>query len=190
MMFWVETIGVVAGLVCVFFQIRNQIWTWPFNILSTLAYLILFYHVKLYADSILQLFFMTTSIWGWRMWYLSSGKTHHKKGKVEWLSARERTLYGFLTMVAMAVVGFLFSHYTDASLPFWDSAIAGLSITAQILLMRRRVDTWVVWILANTLSVGVYLYKGIYLTALLYYVFLIQSGLGLRSWVGTRSLDK
>ncbi len=179
-MSWAEIVGTVFGLWSVMLTVRARVACWPTGIVSVVAYGILFLQIRLYADALLQVFFTATSFWGWWLWV--RGGENHGELPVSRLLPRERWRIGLVTVVAIAVAAWMFRSYTDAHLPFWDSTIAGGSVAAQLLLMKKKIESWWLWIAVDVLSVGVYVYKAVYLTAILYAVFLFLAVKGLRAW--------
>lgn len=175
-----EVVGTVFGFACVFLSIRAHVLLWPTCILSSLAYGILFFKVKLYADALLQLFFIVTCVIGW--WYWVRGGKNKSEPPISSLSPIGRLQIAGLSVFAIVAVGWLFRSYTDAHIPFWDATTSGLSVTAQLLLTRKKIENWILWGVVDSLSVGIYLYKELYLTAVLYAVFLWLAWKGLREW--------
>jgi nicotinamide mononucleotide transporter len=98
------------------------------------------------------------------------------------LSGAQRGLLALVTTACVALVGWLFSRYTDAHLPFWDAAAAGVSVTAQAVMLRKKIECWPLWLAVDVVYVGIYLYKQVYLTAGLYALFLVLAALGWREW--------
>ena len=175
-----EVVGVVGGLASVYLTVRRSIWCWPTGIVSVLAFLVLFYEIKLYADMCLQVFFLATSVQGW-YWWLHGG-TKGTALPITRLTRRQVVLLAGGLVAAVAAVGYAFASYTDAHLPFWDAAASGTSVLAQVLLMRKKLESWYLWIAVDVLSVGIYVYKEVYLTAGLYLVFLGLACTGLIAW--------
>ncbi len=175
-----ELVGVVFGLISVALTVRASIWCWPTGIVSVAAFAVLFYDIKLYADMLLQIFFLITSVQGWYYW--SRGGAQASTLPITTLSNRQRAGTAIGLVIAVLVVGWMFSSYTDAHLPFWDAAASGGSVVAQLLLLRKKLENWVIWIAVDVLSIGIYLYKEVYLTAGLYVVFLLLAIGGLISW--------
>lgn len=180
-----EVAGMVTGLLCVWLTVRAHVACWPVGILSSAAYAWFFYgHLKLYADALLQLFFIASSLLGWWQW-LHGGQARTEL-PVTRLDTRGRLLSGLATALASVSVGWMFARFTDASLPWLDAATSGMSVTAQLLLVRKKVESWVLWIAVDVLSVGMYVAKQAHLTAVLYLLFLALAVRGLLEW--TRSL--
>lgn len=175
-----EAIGVLFGLISVYLTVRERIWCWPTGMVSVLAFAVLFYDIKLYADMLLQIFFLVTSAQGWYDWrYGGAARTELP---ITRLTRPQIGALGLGLMLAVVGVGWLFASYTDAHLPFWDAAASGTSVLAQLLLMRKKLESWYLWIAVDLLSIGIYGYKQVYLTAGLYVVFLALSVGGLLAW--------
>ena len=175
-----EIVGVVFGLLSVALTVRRSIWCWPTGIVSVLAFAVLFWEIKLYADMCLQLFFLVTSVQGWYYWL--HGGVGRTELPITRLSRRQIALLGGALVVCVAVIGYAFDTYTDAHIPFWDATASGMSVLAQVLLMRKKLENWYLWIAVDVLSIGIYVYKEVYLTAGLYVVFLVLATLGLIAW--------
>jgi len=176
----VEVVGTLTSFVSVVLTLRARIESWPVGIVSCVAFLLLFYDIKLYADAGLQVFFILTGFWGWWVW-LRGGKDQGPV-RIGFLGPRQRMAVVAVGLSSIFVCGRLFSEYTDAHLPYWDSAIAGLSVTAQLLLAGKKLENWFFWIAVDVLSIGVYFHKKIYLTSLLYVFFLVLATRGYFEW--------
>ena len=98
------------------------------------------------------------------------------------LSRSQMIALGFGLVICAAAIGYVFDTYTDAHIPFWDAAASSMSVLAQVLLMRKKFENWHLWIAVDVLSIGIYIYKEIYLTAGLYVVFLALAIGGLLAW--------
>jgi len=175
-----EVIGAVFGLLSVYLTMRERIWCWPTGIISVIAYAVLFYEIKLYADMLLQIFFLVTSFQGWYMWL--HGGANRGELPITQLSRVQIAMLGFSLVACTIVIGFVFDTYTDAHIPFWDAAASSMSVVAQVLLMRKKFENWYLWIAVDVLSIGIYVYKEVYLTAGLYAVFLALAIGGLLAW--------
>ncbi|HXF99865.1 MAG TPA: nicotinamide riboside transporter PnuC [Bacteroidota bacterium] len=175
-----ELIGVAFGLLTVYFSVKQNILTWPTGIVSVSAFGILFYQIKLYADMCLQVFFLWSCIQGWYFWL--HGGEQRSALKVSRLTSPQRVAIGLAVFASVLFIGYFFDRYTDASLPFLDSTASGMSVVAQLLMMRKKLEHWYLWIAVDILSIGIYVYKEVLLTAGLYLVFLLLSVRGLVEW--------
>ncbi len=176
-----EILGTITGLASVWLTVRRNIWCWPIGLISVVAYAILFYQVKLYADAGLQVFFFVTSIQGWYWWL--KGSNSGGELPVTRLTAQQQLILALVTIVCVAIVGWAFMSYTDAHLPFWDAAAAGVSVTAQAIMLRKKIECWPLWLGVDVLYVGIYIYKKLYLTAGLYAIFLVLAAIGWQEWI-------
>ena len=159
---------------------RNSVHTWWTGILGCVLFGIVFFLSRLYADTLLQVFFIGTSAVGWWQWLAggSNGKplpvTHE---------AWSRITLAILVAVVVAVgYGYILSRFTDAFAPFVDSLILTLSVTAQLLLMYRKYESWWFWLIVNTLSVALFSARGLWITAGLYTAFWINAMVALIRW--------
>lgn len=175
-----EIIGALTGLLCVYLTMRASVWCWPVGIVSSLAYTKLFLEIHLYADALLQVFFIASSVLGWWAW--RGGSQTQSTLRVTLLRARDRVWMTLVTALAIGLTGWLFASYSDAHVPYWDALASGLSVTAQLLLTRKKLENWVLWIVVDVLSIGIYIYKEVYLTAGLYVLFLAIATRGLLEW--------
>jgi nicotinamide mononucleotide transporter len=175
-----EIIGVAFGLLSVWLTVRRSILCWPTGIVSVAAFAFLFYEIKLYADLGLQIFFLATSFTGWYYWL--HGGRERTELPISTLTRSQIGLLGVGLAASVLLVGYLFSAYTDAHIPFWDAAASGTSVLAQVLLMRKKLESWYLWIAVDVLSIGIYIYKGVMLTAGLYVLFLALAIGGLFEW--------
>ena len=176
----IEITAVVLGLFNIVLLIRRSIWNYPFGIAMVTLYFFIFYGAKLYSDAGLQVFFFFVQFYGWYYWL----QRRDEEGLVivTRLSAGPALAYGAAGIAAIAVIGTMMGRYTDASYPYWDASIAALSVIAQILLARRRLENWLVWVLVDALAIGLYWAKGLYPTAALYAIFLVMAAAGYLAW--------
>lgn len=170
---------------CVWLAARGQVLTWPVGIAGSLLFGWLFFESRLYADATLQLFFIATSVRGWQQWHRHGGPADlsrlHEQGEGH-LSAQRMAGLLLAGVVVTVAYGALLKHWTNAYAPYWDSAVLGSSVVAQLLLMRGHPATWPAWLVVNTLSVPLYLQRDLNLTAALYTAFWINAWYGWWRW--------
>ncbi len=159
---------------------RNSVHTWWIGIVGCALFGVVFYLSRLYADALLQLFFIGTSAIGWWQWL--AGGTGGKPLAITHV-AWSRILLAMVAATAVALgYGFILRRFTDAFAPFVDSLILALSVTAQLLLMSRKYESWWFWLGVNTLSVALFSVRGLWITAGLYTVFWINAVVALIRW--------
>lgn len=176
----IEIIAVFAAFFSVYFSISQNMLTWPAGLLSAVTYCILFYLLHLYGDAFLQIIFFLITVYGWLAW--KKNKADNYKIVISTLGSPYFPVWIGISMVSIMGFSFILRHYTNDPLPFLDATITICSIIGQILLCYRKVENWYFWILTNIVSIHVYLLKGIYLTALLYVLFLVLACRGLYRW--------
>lgn len=158
---------------------RNSLHTWWTGIIGCALFAVLFWSAQLYADVVLQVFFVATSAYGWWHW------THGPAGSerpVRSTNAVTLVAAGAVASVVATGYGWLLHRFTDAYAPFADSAILAFSVLAQILLMQRRVATWPFWLIVNTIAVPVYASRDLNLTAVLYCAYWFNAWFGWWRW--------
>lgn len=158
---------------------RNSVHTWWTGIIGCGLFALLFWQVNLYADLLLQLFFILTSALGWWQWQRGD-----KGQALSISSASGPLLFAAVLLGAMTALayGALLHRFTDAYAPFIDSAVLVFSVIAQLLLMQRRRQTWVFWLLVNSLAVPLFISRGLYLTAFLYALYWINALVSFYRW--------
>ncbi|MCC7459779.1 MAG: nicotinamide mononucleotide transporter [Proteobacteria bacterium] len=177
---WVEWVGTIFGLLTVWYSVKSNVLTWPTGMVSVAAYAVLFFQIKLYADAMLQVFFFIMCAIGWWNWSLK--RNGQKELPITFLKNNDRYKILGLMVFCILLSGLVFSKFTDAHIPFWDSTATGMSIAAQLLLIRKKFETWILWIIVDMLSIGIYFHKEVYLTMFLYVVFLCMATQGYFEW--------
>jgi nicotinamide mononucleotide transporter len=176
----IEIIAVVFSLLCLALSVRRNVLNWPAGIVGVCAYAILFYREKLYADLVLQGFFFVQGIYGWTMWKKS--KQQDADILISTLPIHERLMHVLAIVVITGSWAFALMKFTDASLPFVDAFAAATSFTANWLMARRKIESWILWITADVVYIGLFGYKELYLSSGIYIVFLIMAVAGLLEW--------
>jgi nicotinamide mononucleotide transporter len=177
-----ELISFVLALCNVALNIRQSHWAWLFAIVSSATYGMVFFNSKLYGDMGLQLVFIVVSAWGWYQWLRGAG--NGARLPVTRLDRRSWALAGAGWLLGFAALAWFLQTYTDTDVPRADGFLTAGSLVGQLLLSRKKLENWHVWIVVDVLYVGLYLYKNLVLTAILYAVFVAMAALGLRAWKG------
>lgn len=179
-MIWIEAIATVAGLLCVWLLVRQNIWTWAAGLVQVTLYVYIFYHAKLYSDLILHVIYIILQFVGWYQWRY--GGRAHSELSVSRLSRRGNAAALVLTIGGAAAWGWFMATKTDASIPYGDAFTMVTSLVAQGLQTRKKLETWLYWIAVDIVAIGVFYLKDLYLTTGLYFVFLILSAIGFVEW--------
>ena len=179
-----EWVAAGLGLINIALLIFRSQWNFAFAILSVSLYVFIFYESRLYAESGLQVFFILANVWGWTLWRkAASTGISDARVPVRWLDWSSRAVWLVVTAAISLNLGWLMHRYTNAAMPFADSAIAGASVAAQMLLGYRRIENWVIWIAVDIAAVLLYIDRGLYPTAGLYGGMLVMSLFGLKEWI-------
>ncbi|MPQ45976.1 nicotinamide riboside transporter PnuC [Marinifilum sp. N1E240] len=177
----IEIIGTIAGLIFLYLEIKQNKWLWPVGLLTSVMYIYVFFVAKLYADMSLQFYYVFISIYGWIIW--SHGSNQSKKElPVTHLS---RKLFLILFGVSMAIyvfISYVLVNFTDGSVPYWDAFTTALSIVATWMLARKILEQWLVWVVVNSVSLGLYIYKGLYPTSILFFFYTVLAVIGYLQW--------
>ena len=185
---YIEFISTFFGIVSIWLAAKQSIWSWSTGLISIISSLIIFYQVQLYSDMFLQVFFFITNIYGWIVWR----KQFHEKKPVGTLSPKTRIILILFIIVSTFIFGMLMKNIHlllpalfihPASFPFIDTFIAMASIVATILLTRRKIDNWILWLFVDVICVFIYALKNIKFISLEYGVFCLLACVALSSWI-------
>jgi len=194
-MSYIEFIGTIAGLICVWLAAKSNILTWPIGLINIVCFFIIFYQINLYSDTILQVYFFFMSIYGWIYWK----KNDPKSEMVSSLTQNSRWIYLIISIISILGLGFLMKNIHTllptafpeaAAFPFPDAFTTVLSIIATILMAQKKWESWVLWIIVDIVCVFLYYLKGIKFISLEYFIFLGIASYGLYSWLKLYNNEK
>lgn len=177
-----QIVGVALGLFYLYLEYRANIWLWVVGIIMPMVHAVLYYRSGLYADFSMEIFYIIVGIYGLYVWWRKPSGT--QKGGLQISYATRRVwcialaMYGF----SHALIYLLLVNFTDSTVPFWDSLSTSLSIVAYWMLSRKYVEQWLVWLVVDIITVGLYLYKDIPLTAGLYALYTALAIVGYMRW--------
>lgn len=215
---WIEAIGTIAGLLCIWLASLEKIINYFFGLINVTLFAVIFFQIQLYASLLLQLFFFVANIYGWYAW---SRQTNNNEAllKIRWLPLPKAMgwlaacvvaiglmtvyidpVFSFLTRVAVTVMQTLGLNVTQPELqpdafPFWDSCMMVLSIVAMILMTRKYVENWLLWVIINVISVVIFALQGVLAMSLEYLILTFIALNGSRMWIksarehGSRALN-
>ncbi|MEZ5894297.1 MAG: nicotinamide riboside transporter PnuC [Parvularculaceae bacterium] len=176
----IEIAAFLLGIANIALLVRRSVWNYPFGIATVILWAIVFFDARLYSDALLQIFFVVVQAYGWAHWL--TRRDRQGLVIVERLAARSAILYGLVAIAITAGLGGFMASYTDAVFPFWDASVAALSVVAQIMLARRRLENWLVWIAVDIDAVALYWTRELYPAAALYMLFLVICIIGYFGW--------
>jgi nicotinamide mononucleotide transporter len=178
---WLEIVAFVLAVWMVVCNMRVNPLAWPLAIVSSLLYLLLFANSRLYGEAGLQVMFAVVALWGWWQW-LRGTQDDGRKLTVRWLTVRARWSLVAATLVTWPLLGLFLARFTDTDVPYWDAFPTAGSLAGQWLLGRKYVENWPTWVIVNVVSVGLFAWKGLWLTVLLYALFIVMALAGWRTW--------
>jgi nicotinamide mononucleotide transporter len=176
---WLEIAGVVTTVVGIWLTTRRTLWCWPVVLAADAIYLVVFYRSQLLSDSLLQLFFIAFTLYGWWHWW----RGVREEGEVRIALLALPSL--FIALAAGVAGSFLLGELAKrlhAALPFLDATLTSFSLVGSWWQARKHIANWWLWIVVDLIYIGEYLYKGLWATAVLYALLVALAVLGLRDW--------
>lgn len=175
-----EVLAVIAGIISVYLSTREHIWSWPTALVNVALYFVVFFEAKLYADMGLQAVYFALSLYGWYEWlYGGENRTELRVSRTPRALGIRLAIIG---VACAAVLGTLLARFTDAALPYVDSATTSTSLVAQWMMTRKILENWAVWVAVDVVYIAMFIFKRLYLTAGLYAVFLVLAVMGYVQW--------
>ena len=185
---WIEIFGVITGILYVILEVKQNRLLWPLGIITSAIYIYVFFTGKFYADMGLQVYYVLISIYGWYFWSRGGAKYEQGEIPVVRINRQQLILLVLTFIVSWAGIWFVLDRYTDSTVPLGDSFTTALAIVATWMLTRKIIEQWFLWIIANVVSIGLYIYKGLYPTVILYVVYAGMAVYGYVEW--KRSMNK
>lgn len=174
-----EIAGVITTVLGIWLTTRRMMVCWPVVLAADVIYLIVFYRARLLSDSLLQLFFLAFTLYGWWHWW----RGFREEGEVRVASLPLRNmLIAVIAGAAGSVVLGVIARQLHAALPFLDATLTSYSLVASWWQARRHTANWWLWIVVDLAYIGEYLYKDLWATSFLYAILVGLAVLGLRDW--------
>ena len=175
-----EAVAVIFGIISVYLGTRQNIWSWPTALVNVALFFALFLESGLYSDTGLQVVYFVLSLYGWYEWlYGGAGRTAITVTRT---SRRTWTVLAGIGVVVWALLGTITSRLPGTALPYVDSATTTVSLLAQWMMTRKLIENWLIWIAVDVVYVGMFIYKGLYLTAFNYGIYLVLAVMGYIAW--------
>ncbi|NOS93208.1 MAG: nicotinamide mononucleotide transporter [Cyclobacteriaceae bacterium] len=193
-MSYLEFFGTIAGAVAVFLSAKANVWSWPLGIVNVVLFFFLFYQVQLYPDMFLQIFFFITNLLGWYRWL------HPQKDEEDVKKQLKITRLTLVWWIAFGLIGLLGTFFfgqlaqnlnsmfpvlfsQPSAFPYADSFVTIMSIVATYLMIQKKLECWLVWILVDAVACGLYFSKGILFVGIEYVVFCFIAAFGFWYWL-------
>lgn len=203
---WIEAVGTLAGLICIWLASLEKVINYAFGLLNVTLFAIIFFQIQLYASLLLQLFFFAANIYGWYAWS-RSGENRFPELQIRWLPLPKllgwgifciiaigllahyiNVFFGALTHFAVTILRGLGINATQPALtpdawPFWDATMTVLSVVAMVLMTRKYVENWLLWVVIDLISIGIFTLQEVYAMALEYLLLTFIALNGSRMWI-------
>ncbi len=207
-MSWIEAVGTVFGLLCIWYASQEKTINYVFGLINVSLFAIIFFQIQLYGILMLQLFFFCANIYGWYAWTRPSSEDGEML-EVRWLNKQKMAFTAAVSVAAIAIMTVFIDpiffalanisvdvlntfgadlarpELSPDAFPFWDSVMTVLSIVAQILMTRKYVENWMLWVVINMISVCIYAAQGVYALSIEYAILLFIAANGSRQWMKT-----
>jgi nicotinamide mononucleotide transporter len=180
---WIELSGALISLIYLYFSVKQIIWLWPFGLLSALFYIWIYYYSGFYADMSLQVYYVGISLYGWYKW--SGGRkttTGVKQLSISHIKKRNALILLAIFITLWFLIGQILIRFTDSEVPVMDALTTAGSIVATWMLARKILEHWLLWIVIDAISIGLYLYKELYATVILFIIYTLVAILGYFTW--------
>ncbi len=177
-----QVVGVVLGLLYLWLEYRADIRLWIVGLIMPIVHGVLYYRAGLYADCSMQVYYILAGLYGWLVWRNAPRAKKNIALRISHISWRTLPALVAAYGVIHIAIYFVLTRFTDSSVPFWDSLTTALCIVAYWMLSRKYVEQWLVWLVVDVVTVGLYLYKDIPLTAGLYALYSLLAILGYLRW--------
>ncbi|WP_369308359.1 nicotinamide riboside transporter PnuC [Providencia rettgeri] len=203
---YIEAVGTIAGLLCILLASLEKTINYLFGLINVSLFAVIFFQIQLYANLLLQIFFFVANIYGWYAWSRVTS-SQQAELKIRWLSLPKAsitlvfcvlavlyltfnidTVFGILATWAVEILNLFGANLAMPTIepdafPFWDSAMTILSVVAMILMTRKYVENWLLWVIINVISIVIFFIQGVYAMSLEYLILLGIALNGSRLWI-------
>ncbi len=180
---WLEIIGLISGLLCVWLLIRENILTFPIGLIYAVVTVVVVARANLFADVLLNLYYVIMNAYGWYFWiYGARERRTSEVLLVAWVPKKQWPMIVGVIVLGTVLMGLYFSTQTQASLPYPDSFTTVASFVAMWMSAKKYLESWILWLVIDVIQVGLYIVKGIEAYALLYLIYLFMAVYGWFQW--------
>jgi nicotinamide mononucleotide transporter len=180
---YIEIAGTVIGLVYLWLEYKASAYMWLAGIVMPAIYLYIYYNAGLYADFGINVYYLVIAVYGWLAWKnVFGGNDRGEELPVTYTPRRGWFKAVLMYVVTQTVITWLLLNHTDSTVPVADSFTTALSIVGMWMLARKYIEQWWVWCVVDVASSVLYVYKGLYFTAILYALYAIIAIFGYFKW--------
>lgn len=179
---YLEFFGTLVGLLYLYLEYKASIHLWIVGIIMPAIYLFVYYEAGLYADVGINIYYIIAAAYGWLSWKYGGKKQVGKVLQITRIPMRYCIPLTFVSAAVFLLIAGLLIQFTDSNVPWLDSFTTALSIVGMWMLARKYLEQWVVWIVVDVVSSGLFIYKELYFTAGLYTLYTIIAIFGYFKW--------
>lgn len=179
-----EIIGACIGLLYLYLEYRANVWLWPVGIVMSLFYVVIFFHGKFYADAAVYLYYIGANVYGLVAWLRSKDNQKGESVPLRIVHTPKRQILP-LALVSAALwlaIFLVLRRFTDSPVPWGDAFTTALSVVAMWMLAQKQLEQWLLWVVVNAVSLCLYVWKGLYPTAVLFAVYTAVAVMGYFNW--------
>ncbi|HSH20357.1 MAG TPA: nicotinamide riboside transporter PnuC [Draconibacterium sp.] len=178
----IELLGALLGILYIRFSIKQNIFTWPTGLLTSLLYVVVFSKSALYAAMGLQFYYIGISIYGWYYWLKGKSENNISLLPVRYVTKKLWIKMGVVSLLIYSAILLILLNFSDSDVPFLDSLTTSFSIVATWMLAKKYIENWIIWIFVDFISIGLYMYKNLWPTVILFIVYTVMAFLGYYEW--------
>lgn len=193
-MSYLEFFGTIAGAIAVWLSARANVWSWPIGIINVILFFFLFYQVQLYPDMFLQVFFFVTNLMGWWRWTHPRPEEEDRKHElqVSFMNPKQFIIIGLIGVTGTFLSGAFAENLhgifprifnQPSAFPYLDSFVTVMSIITTFMMIQKKVESWIIWIIVDIVATCLYFAKGIKFVGLEYLIFCFIAAYGLWNWI-------
>jgi nicotinamide mononucleotide transporter len=177
-----ELLGAILGIIYIRFSIKQNILTWPTGLLTSIIYILVFFNSRLYAAMGLQVYYVVISFYGWYYWLKGKKEDNKSLLPIQNVNKKLWIKIGVTSILIYIVILYVLIRFSDSDVPFMDSLTTSLSIVATWMLAKKFIENWIIWIFVDFMSIGLYIYKSLWPTVVLFAVYTIMAFFGYIEW--------
>tara|TARA_Y100000768_G_scaffold150176_2_gene112105 strand:- start:3009 stop:3587 length:579 start_codon:yes stop_codon:yes gene_type:complete len=179
--FFLEIGAVFLAVAYLLLAVRRDIRCWIAGIMSSSIYFVLMFTANLYMESILQIFYIFMGVYGFNQWKSDIANTE-EISIITWNLKTHLIVLGII-FISSYFAGYILDTYTDAKLPFLDSLTTFGALFATYMVAKKILENWIYWFLIDSVSIYLFIERELYLTSILFCLYLIIIIFGFRSWL-------
>lgn len=177
-----EVIGTLVGLVYLWLEYKASIYLWAASIIMPAIYIFVYYEAGLYADFGINIYYLGAAVYGWWVWKFGNKTDSQQELPITYMPKQSWLKAALIYLVSQFGIAWILINFTDSNVPWWDAFTTALSVVGMWMLARKYIEQWWVWMVADVVCTGLYIYKDLYFTAVLYAFYAIISFFGYRKW--------